>query len=546
MSFALTRFPSFSSSDDNLSFSNNSDYDMSDYQNKFASQRNEKSLYMRRIQIPGIKRSTSKGAIKLIVEPPLINKEVILEIFASNDPEKILALDNLFFNEKNVNHFKNDQKQILQFSNDEEIGNALIDTVNFFGSLDMKEISASFMQALGFLMKLLTVIFSYIAESMKQRIADEVTFVLLNILNYFDDPNIIEHLMAPKDPNFVYEFEHTKELIDLLLISLTFIQTSSKNSAYMRNAIVSFGIQRLLVSMSKSFLVINNEISHRLLTTELIILQNPAEIEIETFPEIIEPLFAIITKLNDDSVTFESTPISNKAILSIVMNILAEITNRQQLIIPSFYERGLYHFALRSLDDPELVRVSLYLIGNMCVSKISYKESLLNNGLFEKLMFLIQNGVFISDVFWVLSNLTESIHELILPKINSTLIEVSINIANETSFNNKREIAYFIATLIIFIGNDNLLQLINEQIIDLLSEMLTSGVDTVIIRCVDALYKLLVYSHNKNRSFDLISLLDSCDVMKQLEDIVQQEQHRNCVLSERAALLLSQITGENC
>ncbi|OHS93046.1 hypothetical protein TRFO_12051 [Tritrichomonas foetus] len=493
MAFTLTRFPSFSSSDENLSFTN-SDYDLCEYQNNFAVKRDQRSLLLRRISIPGIKRSTSKGCVKLVADEPTFSKEILIANLSSLNSQQILTM-------RMITCLEN--KYIQQIAADEQIVSAILGA---FSNCANENIS---IEAQIFLVTMIIKIFPLSSESTKANITDETIFSVMNIFSN----------------NFVSNENNSGNELQLYPSALKLCQVFSKNSVYARDALISFAVHSEIINFAMK--CTNKDLRYECLYTVLNILSNSGKIESESLNEIVDQLFELLNSEDADQI-------------AIVMSILCEITNREPTIIPMFYERGLYTQAMNVLESPQIASDALHLIGNICVSKTSYKEKLLESGLFEKLIVLLNNERFTSDVYWVLSNFLESVPHLILPKINPNFISMSINIADQTGFDIKREVAYFISTLIICLNNEIAIQLISEPIIELIAEMLNSGVEPAMIRCIDAFYKLFHAANEKNKSVELISLFEGSEVAKQLTEIMQSGL-TNLIMVERANILLSQI-----
>ncbi|OHT02759.1 hypothetical protein TRFO_30004 [Tritrichomonas foetus] len=460
--------------------------DMSSYQAKLQHQRDENSLYLRRLTVPGIKIPTCKTSLHSNdISSNFINKEQVISNLISCDSESVLSLQGFP---------KLCSKYLTQAAASEEFINALVESIS-----DSEKFNRLNNEAKALLFGILASVFPYCNEQTIERIVDDVSFMISDILSNNED-------------------------FSLYSIALNIATVFSQESEYARDSLTCLGIHMQIIEIASKH--ISEEITELCLITVFSIYRNDGPMNSYTITEAIDPLYDILSKSSQNNVLT-------------ILNTFSEMTNKLPEIIPVFFTRGLYQYALQSLGNPIMTKVSLNLIGNMCISRPSFMETLIKEGLFEKIMNVIQSNKEVADAFWVISNLIESIPHLMEPLISCEFINFSLNIADQAPFNTKREIAYFISTYILFMEPKKLTEIINEKLICLISEMLESGISNIILRSIDAFYKLITIANTTGQFPFLLSLLVDCDVKSQLEE--NMEQFTDERIPEKANCLIWQI-----
>lgn len=566
MALTLTNFSSYSP-DYKFSFTN-TEYDLSEYQNKLASRRDENSLFLRRLGLHGMKSSSNKSYNASLGDDfssLISNKLILKESLESRDSDQIISLYNEFSG--------NEKRQLPILASDEQIIDSL---TSAFNSLDDFSIEAK-----PIVFDIIKSIVTISSDNVITKIIDEIGFTLSTLVT-----NSLDEI----ETNFN---ENGSENSIILPFALELIRVFTKFSFYSRSTMISFGILYSIMQIAlkdidndltnQCLIVIrsiltkrqpkhNNRMlkspsfstlsqseygmgSRRIRSTRstpssLVLNQNTlgsnndsAEseyyVDVNDVENIIDPLFELLHLKIDQYSDF--TSISN------IISIFVELTNILPILIKRFYNNGLFEFALKSITVPELTKSCINLIGNLpASSSLTFTQNMINLGLFDKLMELIQNAEFTSDVFWVLSNFLDVISQCVIPLITSELITLSVEIASQSPFNIKREIAYFLSSLIIIMDSDDIVNfLVSEEIVELLAEMLNSGVEDLMIKCICAFQKILgiaVQLNSAELNCDILfQMFDSYDVVKQLNEIVQQIDQKNTTLISTASRLLFDI-----
>jgi hypothetical protein len=184
-----------------------------------------------------------------------------------------------------------------------------------------------------------------------------------------------------------------------------------------------------------------------------------------------------------------------------------------------------------------LIGFALPLIGNLSVGHAAHIHTLLECHLFNILMDLI-GSEHTADVFWVLSNLVESVPHLTLPFFTPDFFNQTVAMAEDSSHEIKRECGFFLATLVLFTEVSDLRHFMNAQVLDLMIELLGCSIGLIILRCLDALLTFARVLEVGGASADMIALLTGSDLGEALNRLLEND---SLLIRERAEFLLNQL-----
>lgn len=146
------------------------------------------------------------------------------------------------------------------------------------------------------------------------------------------------------------------------------------------------------------------------------------------------------------------------------------------------------------------------------------------------------------DVFNVLSNLIYSIPKRIVDLFDQNFIDQTINNALSSSYKEKKEATYFLATLLIFESKEKLDYFMKKKFFDLFLEMLNCNIPFILSKMLPALIILASNSNsitplitfakehndefisffdqlNENKNYDFQQLLDSAKLLLDILNI---------------------------
>ena len=242
----------------------------------------------------------------------------------------------------------------------------------------------------------------------------------------------------------------------------------------------------------------------------------------------------VINTCIDSLVKFLDLPLKTE--VSEILGSLIEITNKIPSLVFRLFEMGISQKLINFLSDPELRDSALRLIGNMCVSQPEHVKEFLEEHLFEHLIALFNSG-HVSDTLWILSNLLESIPEVICPMFTDDFIQKLVLMKENCPYDVKKEIAYLLGTLITFATDEMAVSLIRPEIVDVLVEMLGCGTPLIILRCMSAIiacFHIITATNNMG----LIEAFDVEDLKDRLKDLCDFNDE---MVAERAFCMLSQL-----
>lgn len=337
-------------------------------------------------------------------------------------------------------------------------------------------------------------------ETIQSQYVDDLFFSILNLL------------------------QDQSENIDVLLTSISFVAIISYHSAYARDMLVQNEVHIILLTLCEQSSD-NPQLQVFCLQSILQIFKNPSEMETSTFKDCVTPLSNLLSS-------------ENPKVLQLVINIFVEMTNRVPLLTIALFETSIFQKLLTLILNEELITPCLHLIGNMSLSQPSHIEKILQFGLFDILMNFI-NTSHCADIFWILSNMLESGPYLMIPLFTEPFLLLAIEAGSNGSFDLQKEIAFFLATLIIHSEKDNLMFFSTPKALSLIIEMFSCGVLEIVLRCLDAIVRLMLHFHTLGKTQELSSILEECDINQQLEEII--EHNSSNLIKQRAIILRHQL-----
>ena len=308
------------------------------------------------------------------------------------------------------------------------------------------------------------------------------------------------------DEGIVYVFPELLENEKLVSPLLTFIGVLAESSGYARDSILCMELHKTLCELAKAA---SEDESICLLSCEAIrkIFAYPADIDFQILSDSVPSVIELL----------------DLPIISCVHSIISALTQmgvKMSTLVITFHEYGLYSKVITFVQTPDLTDVSLKLIGLLSIGQPSHVKSMLDEGVFPILMSLIESE-YAADVFWIFSNLIETLQNSVMDLFNLEFVAGVVELAQKSSFEVKKEIAFFLSTLSLFVGGDVLNQFLNEDVVDILVEMLGCGVSYIMLRIVDAIIRMLHQVQNGSAPNDFISILEQSDLRKRINDIDQ-------------------------
>ena len=477
---------------DSFSSLSGSGADLSRYQEQLARERNSRTLSLRhinRISITGLQNANSQreSSQNNLVDPtnfPFLEPKKLIEIITSKN---IVSLTDTV---SKILIVSNESPRLLKIMlmGSPEVIDVLVNTLT-------DDISDQICLQL---LKLTTAIFPH-CNAQQETLIDGIVFSLQSFL---ESPNM-----------------------ELVFVTIKAVSIFSIYSAYARDSILSFEIHFRLIEIAAQNP--NQELTLLCCQTLLDIFSNPTAISNQILIEAVDPLASLL-KLND------------KNAIAKIIDCFVEMSNKCNSLVFNLYDTGIYQLSVTLLKDEILIGPTLRLVGNLSVAQKGQVLTLLEAGLVPTLIPLLRTE-YAPDAFWILSNLLENVTAEVLPYFDREFVQNVIDIANMSNFEIQKEASFFLSTMILFSPVQNLPLFMDQQIIDILVEMLGCGVNLVILRCMDTLYKFLKFIQLNLSSCGefFTSLLDS-DIKDRLQELEDQD---SGLITERA-IYVSQILSE--
>lgn len=295
-------------------------------------------------------------------------------------------------------------------------------------------------------------------------------------------------------------------------------------SAYARDACVCLGIHTMLIEICGKCK--GSDIAYVFCEALHFIFGNPETMDAEVIKDSTTPIVNLLDGQKDDATMY-------------ILEILSDLSSKQPSIIFTYYNLGLYSHICELITNPALTGAALGLVGNMSVAQPAQIRELVDNNLIQILKDLATTE-YSGDVFWILSNILESFPGIILSNLDSGILDIAVSTAEDSSFDAKREASFFIATLAVFGGNEQVEMLFNESIFSVLSDVLGCGISGIVLRCTDALITFILYAQREGK----IDELKQMSLESGIADNLRELEEDNSIIGQRSRYILAQVSEQ--
>ena len=465
-------------------------YDMSNYTKELESFRNNRVISLRRsislnlstksVHIPGFHETPKRSHAFVPRKKPCFNPDSFIGIIAGRNSEQIC---DLFLSLIGVTG--NDLKQLNSLFSNYEVILALVSV--FINDYSAKVIEAA--------LQCIADVFPHIGNSKDILIDEGVGMELMNILE--------------------------GDSIELLNAGILVICSVSQYSGYGRDYMICLGYHTILMRIAE--IQNGTELSDYACEAIHMMFHHPDPVETSIIKESVPLLHSLL-------------PNASKIATASILGTMVEMSNKLPSIVFTYHELGLYKEMVNYIQEPELVGIVLRLVGNMAVSQPTQIKSLLDSGILVHL-FQLMPTEYQPDVFWILSNLLESLPKTMLAIFDEQFITSVLLLSQESGYEGKKEIAYFLSTITLFNGNSSISFFFNTDFVSIFCEVLGCGFESITLRCLEAI--MLFCSHViSSNDQELASILLDSDLEDRLNDLFSEE---SMVLSERAQYILNQL-----
>lgn len=309
----------------------------------------------------------------------------------------------------------------------------------------------------------------------------------------------------------------------LILQTLETMSVMVEHSSYARDSFISFGFVDYLIQIAQGASVV--ELCRSACKAIFSIFSNTEPIDIQIMQDNVANLKDLLNLQDLEALKF-------------VINTFAELANKNPSIVYVFYDNGIYAQSMQLIRNPQLIPETIFLIGNLSLGKRPHIQYLLENGLFQILMELYENVSIRPEILWTISNLIESSAPLVLPLITPQLVQDVLENYFEGSFDLKKESAYLISTLIIYLSSDNIQIFLISQVAESLVEMCTCGQNLIVTRCTEALIRLLTLIQSGIPGDDFLNSLVNTNISEIVNEIIDSNLN---IAKDKISLLQSMI-----
>jgi hypothetical protein len=419
----------------NIPSMKNTGADLTQYSLELQRERNTRSLTLRRSNRPSIAGLMNRCSKVTLIDPtkyPFLNPDVAIQIVVSKNAQKIFE-----FSSNILTTSAASPKLLSALTNSKDFCDALC---NAFQEIEEQ-------QTLINLMNIIATIFP-LSDNMKESYIDGG--IICSIMDYLQSDSQL-----------------------LACNSILLIKALCDSSVYARDSVLTFGVHTMLMELAST--TENEEIVVDACRTIASVFEKKEIIESTIITESVEQLAKLLALPYPQAVC---------AILNTFVSIIAHLPT----IILDIFDSGVVPSIIHMLEIPELAAAALPLIGNLSAAHPTHIQKMFDIGLIDKLTPLTATNM-AGDVFFVFSNLITCVPSLIIPMFDYNFIESAIEIAHTASFDVKKEVVFFLTTLIIHTSTDEMRAFVRTDIIDLIIEMLGCGVPATVLSCLEVIQR---------------------------------------------------------
>ena len=475
----------------NLRSLKNTGADLTQYSIELQKERNNRSLTLRRSNRPtiaGLLHKDGNSSRTSLIDPtkyPFLNPDVAVQILSSGNPSKISEFASNILTTSAAS-----PKLLSSLAHSQ----AVCETICEIFPEERTETT------LVNIMNIIATLFP-LADNMKEAYIDGG--IVCTLMDYLQSESLI-----------------------LACNSILLIKTLCDASLYARDSILTFGVHTILMDLAAAA------------QDETIVVD-----ACKTISSVFEKKDQIDTAILSSAIP-QLVPLLNlpftQAVVSI-LNTLTSITTHMPALIFDIFDTGKVPAIIEMLENQDLVAAALSLIGNLSAAHPIQIQQMFDVGLMDKLTPLTTSPL-AGDVFFVFSNLIASVPSLVIPLFDQPFIESALEIAQTSMFEIKKEVAFFLTTLVMHIGNEEMLEFIRPDFIDLIIEMLGCGVAQTITSCLNVMQRFAMAMANGDAETSLISESQWEDLADALEDLSERSPP---TIKEMASNLLQRLEAMN-
>jgi len=468
--------------------------DLSNYQDQLSRERSSRTLTLRRTNRPLIScvqtRSTPLSPHRInridTASYPFLDPGYVRHVFQTGDENS--ALDLL----KNMEDVYNINPKLLQ---------SLISSESISESINKLLNSLKSIGSIGIVLHYIAVIYPKCGMNQERLIDDGLVF---SLISYFES-------------NDHYLIECSINLIGVL----------SENSAYARDSIICLGLHFDLIQIAQQERTESlTEMSCNSLSQ---IFAHTDKIDSTSLNSVIEPLAPLLFLTN------------HTAVRSII-NCFVSITNQKPALVFRLFELGLFPQIVEFMKFEYLLPSVLPLMGNLSVSQVAHIKLLIENDLLQILKGYIKSP-YTPEVFWIFSNLVESVPHVMLNFFDFSMIDTAMSFAMNGNVDEKREATFFVSTVIIFSSSESLNLFLCPEVAEIIETMFECGIVLIILRCLDAALKLFHYAHNTKQGSLFIESMLKQEI---IDSLVSLSRNGSSFVSDRSEYLLALLEKSQC
>ena len=186
--------------------------------------------------------------------------------------------------------------------------------------------------------------------------------------------------------------------------------------------------------------------------------------------------------------------VQNEDVIYYIILSLIDIVSQDRSLIDVLYQHNVHAFLVKALDNEKLIKPSICLAANLANGESSQIEKLFQIELIPKIL-LLPNDLLNGDAFFMLSNCAEAAMDQMLPIFDFPFLQKVKILLTDCPYSVFKDASFFLATLLVFAPMDRVKMILQLGVTDFINQMFESDQPFMILRGLDALVRVIIFSY---------------------------------------------------
>lgn len=226
--------------------------------------------------------------------------------------------------------------------------------------------------------------------------------------------------------------------------------------------------------------------------------------------------------------------------LYFVLLTLVEIVSVELSAVSDLYAHDVHTFLAKNISKEHLTGPCLCLAGNMATCEASEMAKLIESGVVREMIKQLQSAdeEDLCFVLWGLANGVQSSPEMMIPVLEEAkFVEATMALYEKGSPAVRKDDVLFIATVFLFSPAEYIATHVTKDAADLLAGTLGCGKTNLVVRCLDAIARVLFLGYTNEKMKYTIDVALSSEILAKEVAALAESSTKPIVLNKSRILL---------